>query len=72
MKTKRRVELWVHTTSGVEFEIRDADTGKVVASRWFIADDDDPDIDEAESAERERVAKRCAELGYELVGECWS
>ena len=70
--TKRQVELWVHTTCGVEFEIRDAATGKVVASRWFVADDDDPDADEAESEERARVEKRCVELNYDLVGEVWS
>ena len=70
--TKRRVELWVHTTSGVEFEIRDADTGKVVASRWSVADGDSEDADDLESEERTRVEKRCAELNYDLVGEVWS
>ena len=66
--TKRKVELWVHTTSGVEFEIRDADTGEVIAERWFVADEGDSD---AEDAEREWVAKRCAKLGFELE-EVWS
>ena len=70
--TKRKVELWVHTTSGIEFEIREAETGEIIASRWFVVDEDALNAEEIERTEREWVEKRVAELGYELVGEAWS
>jgi hypothetical protein len=61
--TKRKVELWIHTTSGTEFEIRDAASGEILYDRWSVDDED---------RERARVEKRCEELGLEVVGEAWS
>jgi hypothetical protein len=69
---KRKVTLWIHTTCGVEFEIRDALTEKVLYDRWFVVDEDNEARDEIEDREREFVKRRCGELGLELVGEAWS
>lgn len=64
-----KVELVIHTTCDVEFELVEQGTGKVVMGRSFICEEGDY---EAESRGKDRVRKYCEKRGLELVGEVWS
>ena len=64
-----KVALWVHTTSGVEFEIREAKTQRVLYDRWYVCEDGEDEIEESEKA---NVYSRAKELGLEIVEEVWS
>jgi hypothetical protein len=61
--------LVVHTTCGVEFELVEEGTGKVIVPREYICEEDD---EEAEDAAKQAVARYCEKRGHDLVGEIWS
>ena len=63
------VELVIHTTCGIEFEILEQATGKVIRERSYVCDEDDED---AEDAAKDRVLRFCERNGFNLVGEVWS
>lgn len=66
---KVRAELWIHTTSDVEFEIIDADTGAVLMDRVYVCDEGDED---AEEVEMNWVMQKISKAGWEFAGTVWS
>lgn len=66
---KTRVELWIHRTSGIEFELIDADTKKVIMDRVYVCDEDDED---AEEVEMNWVMQKISKAGWEFAGTVWS
>lgn len=59
-----KVELVIHTTCGVEFELLEADTGKVIDERGFVCDEGDEDAEDRAVA---RVRRWCERNGHDLV-----
>lgn len=65
----RNVELWLHTTSGVAFEIIDADTRESLTDgRVYWCDDEADREEEGFMYFREKIAEK----GWTIVQECWS
>jgi hypothetical protein len=65
-----KVELVIHTTCDIEFELIEEGTGRVILERGFLAVSEGND--EAEAAAKRRVRRWCENHGHELVGEVWS
>lgn len=63
------LELIIHTTCDVEFEIIEAKTGKVIRRRGYVCDEGD---EEAEEAVKRQISRWCEQNGHKLVGEVWS
>lgn len=74
----RNVILTIHTTSGLEFEVTDADTGKSITGRDLWCADDADDFDDPEEFEDIEQAgwqfwrERIKGAGWNLVSEVWS
>lgn len=65
----RRAKIVVHTSSDIEFEVIDADTGEVLYDRSFWCEEGD---EEAESAGWAYFRKGIAQRGWTLAEEVWS
>ena len=68
-RTTVKVELVIHTTCDVEFELVEQGTGKVVMGRSFVCEEGNYD---AEADAKVRMKKYCESKGFDLVGEVWS
>jgi hypothetical protein len=74
MTKTKNVELWVHTTCGIEFEIINVETKKSLSGgRVFWCSDEDLEEDEdLESRGWEYFRKKIEEKGWTLCEEVWS
>jgi phosphate-selective porin len=71
--TTKTVDLVVHTTCGLEFEIIDADSGMSLTGRRFWCTDEDLEEDEElESEGWEKYRALIAKKGWTLRDEVWS
>lgn len=69
----RKVELWVHTNCGLEFELIDAETKKSLTGRMFWCDDEELEEDEEiESDGWAHFRAFAMKKKLEIVEEVWS
>lgn len=66
----KNVELWVHTTCGIEFEVVDATTKESITGRIFWCDDEE--ADEKEEDGWIHFRKKIEQKGWKLLEEVWS
>lgn len=67
----RNVELWVHTTSGIEFEIIDVKTKEsLTGGRVFWCTDEEAEWRDADGVDY--FSKKIKEKGWVLEGIAWS
>jgi hypothetical protein len=69
---KKKVELWAHTSCGLEFDVIDVETRKSLTGRMFWCTDEELENGDFETEGFEHFRKKCEKAGWEVVEECWS
>ena len=71
--TTKQVDLIVHTTCGLSFEVVDVATGKSITDRIdWCSDEDMEEDEEIESRGWEHFRKKIATKGWTIREEVWS
>ena len=70
----KEVELWSHTTCGLDFEIVDFKTQQSITGRipWCSDEDLEDEYSDAESNGWKYFEKVCARKGWVIVSRHWS